>query len=355
MKISKSITAVSVAVLALGSAPTHADGDQPWHFTYQIGGASLDSARNTRDGDTWHSIGFGRFFGDNLSLDFEYDEFEATYRDFDTVVPGATYDDWKLSTYGLMARYHFGEKTLRPFVGAGLGRTKHRSVLDEDTNTGISVALGVAGQMAKHWSMRAQVMWRNDYDSGSLPPRGHFKDFFYSVGLSYDFGGVDAPPPPPPAKPAAPPPPPPNPDLDGDGVPNERDKCPNTRPGAVVDLDGCEVEAVISLENVHFDFDKATLRPEAIVILNDAAKLLNTHERVVVEVAGHTDSVGTEQYNQGLSERRANAVRDYLVNQGVRASRLTARGYGELQPVATNDTSAGRQMNRRVELIVLDR
>ncbi len=357
MKISKSITVVGAALLALGSGSAVADGDQPWHFSYQIGGADLDSDRNTRDGDVWHSIGFGRFFGNNLSVDFEYDEFEATYRDYAIAAPGATYDNWKLSTFGLMGRYHFGDRPFRPFVAAGLGRTKHRSVLDEDYATALSVGLGLAGQIAKHWSVRAQVMWRNDYDSTSLAPRGHFRDFFYSVGLSYDFGGRDAPPPPPPpAEPAAaPPPPPPNPDLDGDGVPNERDKCPNTRPGAVVDLDGCEVEAVISLENVHFDFDKATLRPEAIAILNDAAALLKTHERVVVEVAGHTDSRGTDQYNQGLSERRANAVRDYLVGQGVTASRLTARGYGEAQPVATNDTDAGRQLNRRVELIVLDR
>lgn len=166
---------------------------------------------------------------------------------------------------------------------------------------------------------------------------------------------TEPPPPPPPPPPPAPPREPENPDLDGDGVPNARDKCPNTRPGAVVDLDGCEVEAVIELQGVHFDFDKATLRPEAKVILNEAAALLEQHERVVVEVAGHTDSVGTDQYNQGLSERRAIAVRDYLIEQGVRASRLTAVGYGESRPVATNDTDEGRQQNRRVELVVLDR
>jgi outer membrane protein OmpA-like peptidoglycan-associated protein len=136
---------------------------------------------------------------------------------------------------------------------------------------------------------------------------------------------------------------------------NERDKCPNTRPGAVVDLDGCEVEAVISLEGVHFEFDKATLTPEAMAILDKAASLLATQEKVVVEVAGHTDSVGTEEYNQKLSERRAIAVKDYLESKGINATRLTAMGYGELQPVASNDTDAGRAQNRRVELIVLDR
>ena len=158
-----------------------------------------------------------------------------------------------------------------------------------------------------------------------------------------------APPPPPPAAP------PPNPDLDGDGVLNERDKCPNTRPGAVVDLDGCEVEAVISLEGVHFEFDQATLTPEAMAILDKAASLLATQEKVVVEVAGHTDSVGSEEYNQKLSERRAIAVKDYLESKGIKATRMTAMGYGEAQPVASNDTDAGRAQNRRVELIVLDR
>jgi len=123
----------------------------------------------------------------------------------------------------------------------------------------------------------------------------------------------------------------------------------------VVDLDGCEVEAVISLDGVHFDFDKSTLKPEAKAILDKAAALLDKHERVVVEVAGHTDSIGTEQYNQALSVRRANAVKDYLVSKGVKASRLSAKGYGESQPVASNDTEAGRAENRRVELIVLDR
>jgi outer membrane protein OmpA-like peptidoglycan-associated protein len=138
-------------------------------------------------------------------------------------------------------------------------------------------------------------------------------------------------------------------------VPNERDKCPNTRPGAVVDLDGCEVEAVIELEGVYFDFDKATIKPEGMAVLDQAAALLQKHERVVVEVAGHTDSVGSDAYNQGLSERRANSVKDYLTSKGVTATRLTARGYGEAQPVASNDTDEGRAENRRVELIVLDR
>jgi OOP family OmpA-OmpF porin len=356
MKRKTLILSLAAAGLALGATQATADADQPWHITGQVGGMKLDSARDTRDDDVWWSVGFGRFFGNNFSLDLEYDEFSGTFKNYASVAPGATYDQWGLSNWGLMGRYHFGDRSLRPYLAAGFGYQSHRSVLGEDDNLAPSLGLGLQGKIAKHWSARAQVLWRRDLDGDSISGRSGFSDFIYSIGLSFDFGGRE-PPPPPPAKaaPPPPPPPPPNPDLDGDGVPNERDKCPNTRPGAVVDLDGCEVEAVIELEGVYFDFDKATIKPEGKVVLNEAAALLQKHERVVVEVAGHTDSVGTDAYNQGLSERRANAVRDYLTSKGVKASRLTARGYGESRPVASNDTKEGRAENRRVELVVLDR
>jgi OOP family OmpA-OmpF porin len=358
MKKTKLVLALAAAGLALGSTSAVADADQPWHITGQIGGVKLDSDRNTRDDDVLWGVGFGRFFTNNLSLDLEYDDFEGTYRDFDTVVPGATYDQWGFRNLGVMGRYHFGDGDLRPYLAAGLGYLSHRNVGDEDEGISKSLGLGMQGKIAEHWSARAQVLWRRDRDAGSKPEHGSYSDLIYTIGLSFDFGGqapAPAPAPAPAAAPAAPPPAPENPDLDGDGVPNARDKCPNTRPGAVVDLDGCEVEAVIELEGVNFDFDKSTIRPEGKAILDGAAALLQKHDRVVVEVAGHTDSVGSDAYNQGLSERRANAVKDYLTSKGITATRLTARGYGESRPVASNDTDAGRAENRRVELIVLDR
>ena len=356
MKKSIIITSLTAASLAFSATALQADADNPWHVTGQVGGVDLQGTRDTRSNDVFWSIGFGRFFGNNFSLDVEYDQFKGTFRGYDTVAPGATYDKWGLSNWGAMGRYHFTDKTFRPYLAFGVGGQKHRSVLDEGTNMSVSYGLGLRGQMAKNLSLNAQILWRRDLDGSRQSVHSHYTDFIYTLGLSFDFGGRSAPPPAPAPEPVkAPPPPPPNPDLDGDGVLNERDKCPNTRPGAVVDLDGCEVEAVIELGGVHFDFDKATLKPSALKILDEAAYLLNKHEKVVVEVAGHTDSKGSEEYNQSLSERRATAVKDYLNSKGVKASRLSSRGYGELQPVASNDTEAGRAENRRVELIVLDR
>jgi OOP family OmpA-OmpF porin len=110
------------------------------------------------------------------------------------------------------------------------------------------------------------------------------------------------------------------------------------------------VEEKIVLRGVNFDFNKADIRPDAAVILDEAATILNENPGRNVSVGGYTDSVGAEDYNQKLSERRAASVKDYLVGKGVSASRLTTMGYGETNPVASNDTADGRALNRRVEL-----
>ncbi len=105
------------------------------------------------------------------------------------------------------------------------------------------------------------------------------------------------------------------------------------------------------LRGVHFGFDKASLRAEGMPILAEAAKILNENPSVNVEVQGYTDGVGSAEYNLGLSDRRAATVKDYLVSQGVSSSRLTTKGYGKADPVASNDTDEGRAQNRRVELV----
>ena len=106
----------------------------------------------------------------------------------------------------------------------------------------------------------------------------------------------------------------------------------------------------IVLRGVNFAFDSAQIDAASSVVLDAAADQLNECRNVAVRVEGNTDSVGTDAYNQGLSERRAEAVRSHLVGRGVSASRLTAIGYGETHPIASNDTAEGRALNRRVEL-----
>lgn len=108
----------------------------------------------------------------------------------------------------------------------------------------------------------------------------------------------------------------------------------------------------IVLRGVHFDFDKAEIRADARPILDAAAATLKQEGSIAISVEGHTDAIGTEEYNERLSVRRATAVRDYLARASVDASRMTVRGFGESQPVASNDTPDGRAQNRRVELRV---
>lgn len=138
-------------------------------------------------------------------------------------------------------------------------------------------------------------------------------------------------------------------DDDGDGVNNCIDKCPDTPKDLAVDADGCPIPVKMKLE-VHFDFDKSDIKPEYHKALADFAEFAKQYPGIDIEIGGHTDSKGTAEYNQKLSERRANSVRDYLVkNLGMSAARLSAVGYGLTQPIADNATDAGRAQNRRIE------
>ena len=106
----------------------------------------------------------------------------------------------------------------------------------------------------------------------------------------------------------------------------------------------------IVLRGVNFAFDSAEIDGSSSVVLDAAADQLNECRNVAVRVEGNTDWIGTDAYNQGLSERRAESVQGHLIGRGVSASRLTAVGYGESQPIASNETDEGRALNRRVEL-----
>lgn len=134
-------------------------------------------------------------------------------------------------------------------------------------------------------------------------------------------------------------------DDDGDGVANDKDACPDTPKGAKVDDRGCWALA----NELLFDFDSAVIKKSVATVLDEAGKIAKNNPGLKVTVEGHADSTGPEDYNQILSENRAQAVADYLVkNTGVSISNLKVVGYGELKPVYTNDTREGRAKNRRV-------
>ncbi|MDI5933084.1 OmpA family protein [Halomonas kalidii] len=111
-----------------------------------------------------------------------------------------------------------------------------------------------------------------------------------------------------------------------------------------------EFEPVVLSSEVNFEFDRAALLPQAEMTLDEVAHRLRENPDLRVKIEGHTDSVGSNEYNQDLSRRRAESVRNYLMSQGIAGNRMTATGYGEERPVATNDTDEGRALNRRVEI-----
>ncbi len=118
-------------------------------------------------------------------------------------------------------------------------------------------------------------------------------------------------------------------------------------------LEPIEVGLTVRLKNIYFDFNKATLKPESFVELNKVVDFLERNPSVEIEISGHTDSKGTDEYNINLSQGRSQSVVDYISRQGIAGARLTAKGYGESKPIDTNDTPEGQANNRRVEFTVL--
>jgi OOP family OmpA-OmpF porin len=158
-------------------------------------------------------------------------------------------------------------------------------------------------------------------------------------------------------------------DEDADGVHDRRDTCPGTPANTPVNPNGCAIkvypdapaqevvaapqdEVIVLSDKVLFDFNSATLTPAANQVLTDISKRLTDGAVIGVLVKGHTDSVGSDAYNEQLSQRRADSVAAFLVSQGVAAEKIKTEGLGESQSVADNATDEGRAQNRRVEIVV---
>jgi len=203
------------------------------------------------------------------------------------------------------------------------------------------------GYRRLHYDVEEGTKNTNDYQKADID----FSGLILGIGWVFP-ARADEPPPPPPA----PPPPAPKPapvvakapaDSDGDGVTDDRDECPNTPKGSRVDGRGCECDVSVQLQ---FAFDSAALTDSDKAELDRVAARLEQLHFVVGTAEGHTDSMGDDAYNLGLSERRAQAVVDYLSTKGLTRDRFKIVAHGETQPVADNGTEEGRAQNRRVVL-----
>lgn len=355
MKLHKLVLLECLVFTAMSS---HADDVGQSYFILQPGYLWTDHDRQ-RDNNWYGALGAGANLAPNLALEFNLGRTRIDAKNN----AGPALD---LTSLSLDALFYAGRDRIAPYllVGAGLitdspqpsGDSK-RSFMGE-AGLGVRALLWENSDQTRSFSLRPEVKARYDDIRG-----GDYIDYIASLGFQFGFGPkpvavaaapATPPPPPPPAEPPPPPPPPAPMDSDHDGVTDDRDRCPDSAPGVMVDVNGCEQKGSVTLEGVTFEFNSSMLTSASQQVLNTTAQGMKTHPRVRIELQGHTDSKGADNYNLKLSQRRAEAVRDYLQSQGVNAAQLSARGYGESQPVADNTTEAGRAKNRRVVMNVLE-
>lgn len=342
--------ALVALISAFLSAPAVQAAEGQW---YIAPGAQYMGFNNATGLDeSWGFFaGLGFQLTDDVSLEVSTFELDA-----DTNAGGEVdLDHYKFDVF-----YAFDNSSpnWRPFVVAGMGNTN----FEGENDTLLNIGAGIKYALSERWEWRTAVRSFN-YLGRDLED----SDWGIDTAFIYYFGGDSSPrretaartPAPAPA-PAPAPTPEPTPaprDSDGDGVPDSSDDCPDTPMNYAVDDDGCPipVEEVARVElMVNFEFDRSEVRPQYFDEIEEVADFMEQYPDTVIELEGHTDSVGTDAYNQGLSERRANAVRDVLIERfDVQGSRITAVGYGESQPVASNDTDAGRAQNRRVMTVIV--
>lgn len=375
--------ALALALCGFAGAAAAAD-DVGKLYLAPMAYAVWTGAERQVDDNSAASLAFGKNFSDDWSA-----EISASHARFN----GTSYaNNLDINTFNVdVLRHFYRESRVHPyFVFGVLESVESREATGKYERQMVEGGIGVLANLStapdRHsvWQLRLEAKARWAMTLLSDPNQGSPADFLAGIGLQYNWGApAPAPmpvreevPPPAPAPPAAPPPPK---DSDGDGVPDDIDECPNTPPGVKVDAkgcpldsdhdgvpdyldkcpgtppgvkvdaNGCEIEAIV-LRGVNFDFDSARLTPASEKVLDDVVVLLKLRTGSPAILGGHTDSRGKHAYNLALSERRANAVRDYLVAHGIAASALTAKGYGDTMPIASNKTDAGRAENRRVTL-----
>ena len=306
--IGSMVATTSLGALAQGQGAVEMEAFGKHYFT--------DSSRDVqRDGELY-GAGASYFLTDDVSLGLSYGEYhDLTSRD---PVGAGGHKDIKGSLTSLDATYHFGQPGvgLRPYVSAGAA---HQSIGQanrggRDHSTFAKVGTGVKYYFTENFFAKAGVdgMYNIDAIEG---------EWMAGVGVGLNFGGG------------------------AQQQVAQVEPTPEPAPAPIVDNEPEPEPELVRVElDVKFDFDKAKVREESYSDIKNLADFMQQYPQTSTTVEGHTDSVGTDQYNQRLSERRAQAVRDVLVNQyGVSGQRVDSVGYGETRPVADNSTEEGRQ------------
>jgi len=325
---------LATGALTLGAGAAVADEGQ---FYIAPGLQWLDfDADRMLDNETGFTLGLGYDFTNRLSGEINV---------FDMELDG-TGPDEDLFQYRFDLLYSFERQlgTFTPFIVGGAGHND----FSQNEETVWDAGVGVKYQINENLALRTafRKFWGMDE---------HMHDYGVDMALVYSFGGSTAAPARPAAPVAAAPAAAPA-DADRDGVLDGSDACPDTPSTHRVDSRGCSIPvqevARITL-NVQFDFDQSVVKAEYSDEIQEVADFLREHPDTVAALEGHTDSMGTDEYNQSLSQRRVDAVRQALIDQfGIAANRVRAQGFGEARPVASNDTADGRAQNRRVESVI---
>lgn len=306
------------------------------------------------------SMGLDESWGFALGLGFQFTErWAAEFSSFEMdtdVVSGGEID---LDHYRFDLLYDLSAPVdgLRPFLVAGMGNTNFNG----DNDTLLNFGAGIKYDLSDSWQWRTSLRSFNYFGRDGEDP-----DIGLETSLIYFFGSNGSTPrrtsqpeptPTPQASQTSAPATPQSRDSDRDGVQDANDNCPDTPMNYAVDAQGCPiaVEEVARVElMVNFDFDRDEVQSQYFDEIEEVADFMAQYDDVVIELEGHTDSRGTDAYNEDLSQRRADAVRQVLIDRfDVQGSRISARGFGERQPIASNDTDEGRAQNRRVMTVII--
>jgi OOP family OmpA-OmpF porin len=332
-----------VALTIVGFLPTaQADKVVDDRFYVAPFGTFIQPGGDRGSNNGWGGgMGFGKMLDEHFNV-----ELKGFYQ---SMSGGNQTGSWNLAGGSADVQYFIMRDTFSPYTVLGLGG------MNSGHNGGSGAGfIGEAGagftyEVSDNFLVRSDVRYRynQNFNANLQPGTNEFHDMVVNLGFVVPLG----------PKPVAPvevaeaaPAPVAAPDCstmddDGDGVNNCDDLCPNTLAGVKVSIKGCWIV------DVKFDNDKDIIKPEYFANLDNTAAEIKNHPDLMIEIQGHTSKTGGFKHNMKLSERRAMAVKTYLVD-GTDSPNLTTRGYGWTQPIDTNDTEEGRANNRRVQLEV---